>query len=337
MQDLIRAKVQHNELQRWLDWGKESLMLCAEKKNIALLLRFNKQSGVSYLYAFSPLWHNTVSWDDTPKFAGVYASGQRLFLTEDALSDFMEHWTEPLTENQPYMSDEISGEINGYIEGIVQNNRNSLSITELASSVNISSCQSYAEYGAAQDAINMLLNNQKPDTQFHSGYTMQRRLDESSFLTYLSDAEGYVQSQADQYLADHQEQFLMQFLEKDALNAAYRELIEDTAHPIHKMKAIADAVNSSGAKTVNVTVEKDGQRLTFKTEANSLRGYQSYYSTYHIPAQDRQKFEQLFGKHENYTVDDITRITYGRNTIYEAAPRQEESMADKMGMGGMSM
>lgn len=337
MKDLVRAKVQHNGLQQWLDWGKESLMLSAGEKNIALLLRFDKQPGISYLYAFSPLWQNTVSWDDSPKFAGVYTSGQRLFLTKDALGDFMEHWAEPFSEGQPYMSVEISGEINRYIESIIQNNRENLAVTMLASSVYIAENQHYLDYGAAQDAIDMLFKGEKPDTQFRSDYTMERRLDESSFLAYLSDAEGYVQIEANKYLSAHQERFLLQFQKNDALDKAFQELMNDATHPAHKMKAITDAVSRSGAKMVNVTVYKDGQTLTFKTAAKSLRGFKNYYNTYDIPAQDRREFERMFGGYADYNAGDITKITYGRNTIYEAAPRQEESMADDMGMGGMSM
>ncbi len=104
--------------------------------------------------------------------------------------------------------------------------------------------------------------------------------------------------------------------------------MQDTSNPIHRMKAITDAVKASGAKTVTVTVQKDGTELTFKTEASSLIGYRNRYSTFDIPAQDRREFEQLFGRYADYTAEDITRITYGRNTIYEAPPVQTEELAE---------
>lgn len=337
MKNLVRAKVQHNRLQEWLDWGKESLMLRAGEKNIALLLRFDKQPGISYIYAFSPLYASRVSWEDKPQFAGVYASGKGLFLAEKALDVFWDQWATPLTDDHAFMSDEISKEINGYIESIVQNDRGNLSVTELASQMLTHNYQHYLEYGAVQDAIDLLLKGKNPDTQFRSDYAMGRCLDEPGFLAYLSDAERYVQSQGRKYLADHQEKFLLQFLEKDALSTAYQQLINDASHPAHKMKAITDAVSGSGAKTVNVTVHKDGQTLTFKAAANSLRGYKNYYNTYDIPAHDRREFERMFGAYADYNAEDITKITYGRNTIYEAVPAQEESMSDDMGMGGMTM
>ena len=76
--------------------------------------------------------------------------------------------------------------------------------------------------------------------------------------------------------------------------------MQDTENPIHRMKAITEALKASGAKTVTVTVEKDGMELTFKTAANSLTGHRNYYSTYDIPAQDRREFERLFGRSADY-------------------------------------
>ena len=75
--------------------------------------------------------------------------------------------------------------------------------------------------------------------------------------------------------------------------------------------------------------------MLFRSAASSLTGHKSFYSTYDIPAQDRREFEQLFGRHASYYAEDITRITYGRNTIYEAPPIQTEDMAEEPGIGGM--
>jgi hypothetical protein len=82
---------------------------------------------------------------------------------------------------------------------------------------------------------------------------------------------------------------------------------------------------------VTVTVEKDGMELTFKTAANSLTGHRNYYSTYDITAQDRREFERLFGRSANYCAEDITMITYGRNTIYEAPTAQTAEITERYG------
>lgn len=103
------------------------------------------------------------------------------------------------------------------------------------------------------------------------------------------------------------------------------------------MRAITEAIRGSGAKTVSITIQRDGKELTFKTEADSLLGLRSSYNTSSIVAPDRRRFEQEFGRSWNYSPEEITRITYGRNTIYEAPPDQTEDMAENMGMGGLTL
>ena len=74
--------------------------------------------------------------------------------------------------------------------------------------------------------------------------------------------------------------------------------------------------------------------MTFKVPANGLKGYRISYNTWDIPAADRRQSYEMFGRGAQYTAEDITKITYGRNTIYEA-PAME--MAEGFEMGGMSL
>lgn len=160
-------------------------------------------------------------------------------------------------------------------------------------------------------------------------------LPETAFLAYLRDPDGFIQTEADQHIKSRSETFLLQFMKNDALLTEYQALVQDTGSPLHRMKAITEAVSSCGAKMVTVTVQKAGEQLTFKTEADQLKGYRNNYSTYRIPAADRREFERLFGRYADYTAEDIVKITYGRNTIYEAPVAPAEEMGPVMQMGGM--
>ncbi len=84
-----------------------------------------------------------------------------------------------------------------------------------------------------------------------------------------------------------------------------------------------------------MTIRKSGEELTFKMDASYLLGQRNYYNASGIPAQDRRRFEALFGCHSDYNADDITKITYGKNTIYEAPAAPVEEMGPVMQMGGM--
>ena len=152
-------------------------------------------------------------------------------------------------------------------------------------------------------------------------------------LSYLKSPEDYIKTTAEQYMRDNQEEFLAQFLKKDALLAEYQMLSQDSDAPVYRMRAITDALQKSGAKTVNVTVQKDGVELTFKTSAESLKGLKSQYSTWYIAPSDRLQFRHLFGAGSDYSAEDIIRIAYGRSTLYEAP----SAPAEDIEMQGMSL
>ena len=145
------------------------------------------------------------------------------------------------------------------------------------------------------------------------------RWKEDSLLAYILDPEGYAEKEASAYMAENQENMLHNFLYNDAVMQEYRAILEDKENPVHTVKKIMDAMRATPAKTVNVTVLKEGVEFTFKTETATLRGdCTSYYSTWQIVAADRKKFEQTFGRSAEYRPGEILRITYARNVLYEA-------------------
>ena len=139
------------------------------------------------------------------------------------------------------------------------------------------------------------------------------------------------------YSKRNQEKFLLQFLKNDALWEEYQAIAQDPDNHLHRVKAISDAIKTSGAKTVTVTVQKNGEELSFRTGTTPLMGHHNSYNTSHIAAADRREFERLFGRHASYTAEDITRITYGKKALYEAAPIQAEDMTESIEWGGMSL
>lgn len=327
---LVECTSTSAELQYWLEYGKDALVLKDENHSGAILFRFEKESGIEYLYAVKPLIGNRVSWHDKPEFAGIHAHERGLFFTDDVLRDYMSGWAKCSNQDNRSMSAEIGRQVNQYVEDAIQNDRSNLFVDESPGWTKAADYRGYLEHGARRDAIELLFKGQKPDTQFHSSYEMGTRLDEEVFLAYLKNSDDVIKTQAEKYMARHQEQFLLQFLEMGALQQAYNELMDDSTNLAHRMKAITDAVKNSGGKTVNVTVVKCGQEMTFKTTARSLVGYRERYNGFDIQIGDRRKFEQAFGRCADYTADEIVRITYGRNTIYETAPAMDDDISQTM-------
>lgn len=334
MSDLYQAAAARDEFQRWLELGHAPFTVWQGEKALVTLSRLEKKPSVDYLYRIAATQGNSISWEDNLLFCGVYDMKNRaLYLTKDSLRILMEGKFPMVAKAGPSMAGEISGRINQRVESIIANDRDNLPMREVTGWREMRDLKYYQEYGAAEDAIQHLFDGTEPDGQFHSDYELGR-LPEAGFLAYIQDPEGFIQARAEQYIQTNAEKFLLQFLENDALLAKYQALMQDAGNPIHRMKAITDAINASGAKTVTVTVQKAGQELTFKAEASSLTGHKSSYNTSDISGPDRQEFNRTFGKYSGYMAEDITRITYGRRTIYEAAPAQAEEPA--IGMGEMN-
>lgn len=335
MKDLIECAVPRDDLQRWLDTGTASQTIRQGEKGAATLVRLGKSQSVDYLYRIALERDNSVSWNNNLIFCGVYDTRHRaLYATPESFSSLsavqIAHMEGPISS----MSAVICDKINRRVEDIIANNRNNLPVREVTGWSEQRELQYYQEHGAREDAVQQFFKGEIPDGQLHSTYKMDGLL-ESAFIAYLQDPEGFVKTEAETYIKNNQESLLLQFLKNDALLAEYQKLAQDTDGPIHRMKAITDAVHSSGAKSVTVTVQKDGQELTFKTAADSITGCRNYYSTYSMPAPDRREFERMFGRSANFGAEDIVRITYARNTIYEAPPAQAENMTEEIGMGGM--
>ena len=335
MKDLCRCAVAREDFQRWLDLGHAPLTFWEGEKVLTTFTRLEKSQSVEYLYRAAAQQDNRISWNNDLTFCGVYDRQNRsLYLTADTLNCIAGGQFPFVSEAVPSMVKEICSRVNQRVEATIADDRNNLPIQELTGLWTQRDLQYYREHGAEEEAIRRFFNGEELDAQFHSDYTLGE-LPEAAFLAYIQDPDYFIQTEAEQHIKTHQERFLLEFLKNDALLAAYQTLTQDPDSPIHRMKAITEAIQDSGAKTVNVTVQKDGQELTFKAAADSLTGCRNSYSRYHIPAQDRRAFERLFGRHADYTPEEITRITYGRNTIYEAPPVQTEGMAEEPRMGGM--
>ena len=337
VKDVILCTVVRDDFRRWLDGGNGPLAVQTGEKDSTLLLKLGKSPPVDYLYRMDLGRDGSISWDSLLKFCGAYdTEHQSLYLMEDSLNCLAHDPAPFVVTTGQSMTEELCGRINRHVEKIIANDRSNLSCQKITDPCEVRNLQYYQEYKAREEAIEMIFNGKTPDGQFHSTYTMEE-LPETTFMAWLQDPENFIQTEAEVYSKRNQEKFLLQFLKNDALWEEYQAIAQDPDNPLHRVKAIFDAIKTSGAKTVTVTVQKNGEELSFRTGTTPLMGHHNSYNTSHIAAADRREFERLFGRHASYTAEDITRITYGKKTLYEAAPIQAEDMTESIEWGGMSL
>lgn len=341
MKELVQCTTFHRNFKRWLGYASHPITFLDRDDNpVCPLIQLEKSKGVSYLYhAF--LRDDSITWDYAPQFIGAYHRMNRsLYLTRDFLCSnecARAELADSKAKYSPTVKDEIITKVSQRVADAIGGSRENLSITEITSEYSARELAEYLEYGASSEAEDRFFSGREPDGQFQPGYTL-KELSESAFLAYMQDPEQFIQKETERYLQDNQEAFLLQFLKNDALMAEYQALVQDAANPLHRAKAIAEAVEGSGAKTVTVTILKDDQELAFKVEADHLVGQRTFYTPDHIvDAAGRREFEEKFGRFVCFKPDEITKITYGRSTIYEALSAPAEEMDQDIGMGGMSL
>ena len=327
-----QAPLPRQEFQEWLENAAVPVLVLQKGKHLGSVVKVPATPEIDYLFGCETFYGERISWSDRLEFCGLYdRQHQALHLLDDPLPNFVSGLTEEECQDSTAFGKRIAQEVDRYVEAAISNDRSRLSVRELTSERNINSYRYYKGTEAGREAASLVFSGEKPDVQFHSEYYTS--LTEDTLLSYLKSPEDYIKTTAEQYMRDNQEEFLAQFLKKDALLAEYQMLSQDSDAPVYRMRAITDALKKSGAKTVNVTVQKDGVELTFKTSAESLKGLKSQYSTWYIAPSDRLQFRHLFGAGSDYSAEDIIRIAYGRSTLYETP----SAPAEDIEMQGMSL
>ena len=250
-----QAPLPRQEFQEWLENAAVPVLVLQKGKHLGSVVKVPATPEIDYLFGCETFYGERISWSDRLEFCGLYdRQHQALHLLDDPLPNFVSGLTEEECQDSTAFGKRIAQEVDRYVEAAISNERSRLSVRELTSERNINSYRYYKGTEAGREAASLVFSGEKPDVQFHSEYYTS--LTEDTLLSYLKSPEDYIKTTAEQYMRDNQEEFLAQFLKKDALLAEYQMLSQDSDAPVYRMRAITDALQKSGAKTVNVTVQK---------------------------------------------------------------------------------
>lgn len=307
---------------KWLTSEDTGPLLLGHGSSSYIFIRVKKNEDFDYLYGQCHYYGNAFQRGDEFKYMGVYYRGDGLVY--DAQYTLL-HMTDKSGTMEMRSTEALlkllEQDVRQTVEARINNDRANLRITEVQDERHRGHLDYFCKYSAAGTAREMYLAGKSlSDIYYRCRYSAECWTEEA-FLEYIADPDGYAAKVADDYLDEFQESILLQFLENDAVRKEYQALTEQPENPVHCIKQIMDAMLPTTAKTVTITICKDGTEFTFKTEAGELRrDCGKHYSTWHITASDRQKFKRIFGRNSDYTPEEIVRITYGRNTLYEREP-----------------
>jgi len=307
-------------LKNWLTSGDRRVLCLSLARESYFLLRAEKRPGFDYLYCQRRFSKEGLLRGDGFEYVGIYcvADGQ-VYDAAYALMH-MEDADESLhTRSRTSLLDQLKRDVRTMVEQRVGNDRKNLTLDALVSPERIKSLENYRRHYMPDDAREKYLaDGELEPSAFSCRYSPENWRDEN-LLDYIADPLSYAEAETERYWAEAQEEMLLQFLENDELAEGFQELIDHPENPVHIVRRIMAAMNASSAKTVNVTIRKPGEEFSFKTEASCLRrDCISTYNSWDIAAADRRVYEQRFGRHADYSPQEIVRITYGRTTLYES-------------------
>ena len=182
-----------------------------------------------------------------------------------------------------------------------------------------------------RDVINDFMDG-KTSENLEDSYKQYDTSNSQDLLDYLTDKKSFIEEEGRWFIIENTTDILRSL----AITAKKREILkrieENKEHPYHKIKDIIDAIKNNNCVTVNLTINKDGIEQTFKYNADALKnGFSSsYLSTWHFEkAKERDLFEETFGRSTDLYYEDIVKITYGKNTIYEDENFKEKTLEEE--------
>lgn len=334
---LLDRKLTKGEFKKWLEFGGDAVALETDKGTLRLL-KVPQTEQFDYLYSQSPYFKASIIRACAFTFCGLYSRlDQTVYCGGETLRSLVDGWENDPALGEEGLADELQGSVRTTIDRIASYIAVGLSEQQLTDEKEAKDLAYFKENQISDSTVRCLFKNKRTeDIQFHSEYEVGKLSDEE-LLSYLADRQGFAARTAAEYAEKNQQRIMKKLLEAKIVQDAYSQLLADSSNPLHRMKRISDAVTESGAKTVTVTIQKDGQEATFRTSASSLKGYRQKYWGSEIAASDRREYERLFGRYADYSAEDVVKITYGRQTIFEEdSPAMEQSACDGPVMGGMA-
>ena len=222
------------------------------------------------------------------------------------------------------MKENITKGVCAKVEAWVNNDVENLDVAKLLGR-DSEDLEYYRNYGVINDGRRFFLEGRTPEEiTYQCGYSFDEWKRDTELLSYLRNPSAFIEKEAQEYFAKHQERILLALNKNEVLKAELQgiENLKDTS--LRRLREIMTAARGSDAKTLSVTAHKEGQTLTFKMEANELRRDPStYYSDWAMPAKDRREFERTFGERNHLYPEDIVDISYCGKSIYSSEPYEE--------------
>lgn len=305
--------------------GAEKLQLFQDKGWNCFVTAHEVEKGILYIYinrSYNRSNSTSLEFGGKFEFAGVYnkRDGEFYFCSYELSNLLGDEYNASEFDDAP-MQAKIASLINSKVMELIDNDvKNLEKYTDNSTYHWLERDLEYIkEYGCKDRTVENIIAG-KTIEDIVVAYDMKPdRISSRAMIEYLIKGEEFILDRAIREIEGNYKQLQYQFEKNEIVKKEMVEILNDAEHPVHYTKRVMEAMLTGDYKTVNVTVTKeDGNTCTFKTEAGCLYydNTFSYYSSYNIVAKDRSKFYEAFGKHADYRVKEIEKITYGKKVLY---------------------
>ena len=304
----------------WLASGDTGLCSFQENGYTYFVMRVEKNTDFDYLFCQRQFRDTGLTRDSAFKYVAIYCKRDGLLYDAQYDLTIIDRDSELFANRgAEHLRERLKQAVREKVESAIGNDRSNLQISKISDSMLMNRLEYVSNYGAKEEARRHYLDILDFEPPVFRCFYEPEHWKEDTLLSYIIDPNGYSEKEAEAFIAANQEDMLYSFLNNDAVLKEYQAILADTQNPVHIIKKIKVAMEATSAKTVNVTIQKNGTEFTFKTEASSLRGdCGNHYNSWSIVAADRRRFEQTFGRSADYTPEEVVRITYSRAVLYEA-------------------
>ncbi len=315
------AKLTEEQLRNWLESDEYMISSkggCTEEQ----LYKIPLNDDFTFIYYKRISQDESIGLNKDLKNVGIYYKQDGCIYNSDYyIKSMCEEMSIFKSKSQKSdFAEQLTAAVKGYVEKVIDNNVNNLASREISDEWKLKNVAYFIEHTAKDKARSLFLSDTEVSDIEYECHCNFNSITDSEYIRFITDKDSLVILKAEEYIKESQEDILAQFFENTALKNELQKIYDDSKNDLYRIKAIKSAVECSGAKTVNVTINKDNKDFTFKYEAGQLnKDPNGYYMNWGMKSSDEKDFEYFFGRNAHFYPKDITQITYCRNVIYDSS------------------
>lgn len=315
------SKLTEEQLRNWLE-SDEYMISHKDIWSVEQLFKVPLNDDFIFIYYKQISQNDSLGLNENLKNVGLYYKQDGCIYNPDYhLKSMCEEMSiiKSNTENSDFAK-QLTAAVRDYVNNFIDNDVNNLAISELSTEYKIKDVDYFIKYTAKDQARALFLSETEVSDIEYECHCNINSMKDMEYLRFITDKDTLIANKAEEYIRDNQEDILAQFYQNSALRKELQKIYDDPEHDLYRIKAVKKATEQSGAKTVKVTVVKNFKEFTFRYDADRLcMDPKGAYSNWGMNSSDEREFERIFGKVGDFDVNDISRITYGRNVIYDSS------------------